>query len=295
MNLEDLAILSDVSRVGSFAGVAKDRGVAPSSISRTIANLEADLGVRLFHRTTRKLSLTEAGTAYLARILPLIEELETARLEASDLAEGPAGRLRVTASVSYGEIVLAPQLAAFSKTYPNIEIDLILSDRRVDIIEERIDVALRHGSLDSSSLVARKLCDVAYKLIAHPDYVARAPALNVPNDLTQHQILTFPFEDFRRTWRFGAGPKAVDVEIKPRFTVSNAATLKAMTLQAMGVALLADWTVQREIEAGDLMELLPGWTASGRQTDAAIWLVYPSRTFLPSKSRALIDCLVSKV
>ena len=293
MNIDELSIFIDVCRLGSFASVAKVRSTAPSSISRSIANLEDAVGARLFHRTTRKLSLTEAGKIYLARISPLIEELENARLEAADLADGPSGRLRITATTSFSHMVLAPLITKFLDEFPKVEFDLVLTDRRIDLVDERIDLALRHGALSDSSMVSRRLMSVDYLLVASPNYLKDAPKCENPNDLASHQTLTFALENFRTRWQFINNSQTIDTPIQPSITASSASALKELALQGAGISLLADWTVKEEIEQGTLVQLLPNWTALVGDDDPSIWIVYPSRTFLPAKTRAFIDFLIA--
>jgi DNA-binding transcriptional LysR family regulator len=291
MNHEALKILLEVSRAGNFATVAEDRGVAPSSISRAVASLEAELGVRLFHRTTRKLSPTEAGATYMGRIAPLIEEFEAAREEAIDLTVGPKGRLRVTASTSFGQIALAPLIGEFCDAFPNISMELILSDRHLDLVEERIDLALRHGTLRDSSMISSKLRAVKYKLVASPQFLAQSGEIQTPADLTHHSLITFPFEGFRDKWHFAQNGKTTALDVEPRLVVSNAAALKELALEGAGITLLADWTVARALENGELKEVLSDWVVTGAPGEAAIWMVYPSRSFVPSKTRTFIDFL----
>lgn len=293
MNLHELSVFIDVCRLGSFASVAKARIVAPSSISRSIANLEENIGVRLFNRTTRKLSLTEAGTIYLSRISPLIEELEIARLEAADLANGPSGRLRITATTSFSHMVLAPLITQFLDKFPKVELDLVLTDRRVSLVDERIDLALRHGALSDSSMVSRKLMPVKYMLVASHQYLDKAPSFKKPEDLANHKTFTFSLENFRTKWLFKRKSQTIDIPIHPYITASSASALKALALQGCGVSLLADWTVKAEIESGALVQLLPDWSAYVGEDDPSIWIVYPSRTFLPSKTRAFIDFMIT--
>lgn len=295
MDLTALQILVEVSRAGSFAAVAEARGVAPSSISRSVANLEAEIGVRLFHRTTRRVSATEAGQHYLARVIPLVEELEAAREEAVDLSDKPTGRLRVTASTSFGQVVLAPLMRRFCDAYPGILPDLNFTDRQLDLVENQIDVAIRHGVLQDSSMISTKLMPVRYRLVASPDYLNRAGAPTKPEALKEHSLLTFPLSGFQDEWVLSRRGVETSVMVMPRVLVNNAVGLREMSATGHGIALLADWTVSEALATGQLIEVLPNWRVSGALADAAIWIAYPSRSFLPSKTRVFIEFLKTHI
>ncbi len=292
MDLTQLKTFVDVHRSSGFAPVAKDRGVSPSSISRAIASLEASLEVRLFQRTTRQLSPTEAGDAFFRRVLPLVEELEDACAEASEGTTHPSGRLRVTCSVSFGQICIAPRLKAFRTAFPDIELDLILSDAQIDLLAERIDLAVRHGPLAESGLVARKFSDVRYRLVASPDYLLGTEPIENPTDVSGHPCIAFSYDGFRTRWQFRSGEQSHEIAIAPTITASNAVTIRQCARDGLGLALLADWTIERDLRAGRLVEILPEWQAAGASFDSSIWLVFPSRRFVPAKTRAFADFLL---
>ena len=289
MELSQLDVLAAVARHGGFAPAARERGVATSSVTRAVAALEASLGVRLLHRTTRRVALTETGERFLARVAPALEELAAARLAASEAGGAPTGTLRLAASVSYGQLVIAPRLAAFKAIAPGVTVDLILSDERVDLVAERIDLAVRHGRLADSGLVARRLRGVTYRLVASPAYLAEAGTLEAPDDLANHRAVSFDFAPFRDGWRLTRGDAEAVVLPPPAVLSSNALALRTCALDGMGVALLADWLVGDDLSAGRLALVLPGWTAVavGADPDPALWLVMPSRAFVPGKVRAM--------
>lgn len=291
MDLEQLRIFAEVYRARGFAAVAKARGVAPSSISRQVAGLEAALQVRLFQRSTRSLAPTEAGAAFHARIEPLIEELDAARAELADRTRGPVGRLRVTASVAYGQICIVPRLAAFRAAHPRITLDLFLTDSVVDLVAERIDVAIRHGVLADSALVARKLAAVRYLVVASPGYLAAHPPIRAPGDLAAHDCVTFPYDGFRDHWRFRQGGIETDVAIRTVVSTGNAAAIRDCARAGLGLALLADWTLGDDLAMGRLVEVLPDWQAAGASFDVALWAIFPSRAFVPAKVRAFVALL----
>lgn len=285
MELANIRTFISVVRAGGFAPVARERGVAASSISRAIHTLEESLGVRLLHRTTRTISLTEAGEAFLLKASPAIEELEAAKEAAFKTRIGPAGHLRISASVSYGNIALAPLLKSFVKQYPEISLELILSDNTLDIIGGGIDLAIRHGPLADSSLIGRRLRTVEYYLVANSEYIENSEPLNIPGDLLNHQVLNYTLNAFRRSWRFEQNDQTTEVPIKSSILSSNPAMIRSCACNGMGVALLADWIVEDDLKSGKLQRLLPDWNAGAGVVshEPAIWLIRPSRAFVPEK------------
>lgn len=295
MNLDYIKMFIAVYRAGSFIEVANEQGLAPSSVSRSIGALENALKTRLFQRTTRSLMPTREGEAYFQKIVPLVEEIELAHQSLMDSAAKPSGRLRVTTSVSYGQIMIAPRLASFRQHFPNIDLELILSDGHLDLINDQIDLAIRHGSLSDSSLVARKLADVAYHLVCSPRYLEQRSRPRKPEDLHAHELITFTYEDFRHKWVFKKKEMSQGLSIKPALTVSNAATIRQCARDGAGIALLADWTISDDLQSGRLIKVLPDWRISGTASASAIWLVYPSNRFVPAKTRAFADFLLGSV
>ena len=202
MEISQLKAFAAVAQAGGFAPAAAALDVAPSSVTRAVANLEQSLGIRLFQRTTRTVTLTEEGVRFLDRILPALEEIDAAVDNLSDSGTEFSGNLRIAASVSFGQMVLAPRIKQFTEHNPFVTIELILSDTVTDLISERIDVAIRHGELSDSTLIARRLCDVQYRLVASPDYLSKAKKITRPADIVNHPCLTFPYESFRSSWLF---------------------------------------------------------------------------------------------
>lgn len=297
MEIAQLKAFVAVAQSGGFALAAATLDVVPSSVTRAIANLEQSLGVRLFQRTTRSVTLTEAGDRFLERILPALEEIEGAVENLTDADALVSGNLRIAASVSFGQVVLAPKLKQFADQYPDTTIELILSDTVTDLITERVDVAVRHGTLTDSSLVARRLRDVQYRLVASPDYLNSAEKITRPGDLVYHPCLTFPYPSFRSSWLFTKPGKSQQVDIEPTMRISNATALSACVKSAMGLSLLADWMVDQDISDGKLFNVLPGWTASGvdDNPDSALWVVTPTRQFVPAKTKAFVDFLYKQM
>src|SRR5262249_29097109 len=206
MNTADLQTLMTIIRLGSFAAAARELHVDPSSVSRTVASLESELGTRIFQRNTRQLAVTEAGALFVERVGPLLEELELVRHAAADTAAQPRGMLRVTASNAFGLKRLVPLLPAFCAAHPELNVDLVLTDAIVDLVAERIDVAIRLGALRDSALIAVPLLKMRYRVVASPGWVeALVEPLREPRDLERCDCVTFSMPGFRDRWFFRAG------------------------------------------------------------------------------------------
>ena len=296
MELSVLQIFVEVMRQGSFAGVARERNIDPSSVSRAIAGLEEELGVRLFQRTTRQLSPTEAGTVYFERIEPLVEEMQQAIDVATDISGQPKGTLRVTASVSFGLKCIVPLLADFQSLYPELAVDLLLTDTVVDLFADRIDVAVRLGQLADSTLIAERLMQTRYYVCASPNYLKWHHQLEKPSDLEQHNCLLFPIAGFRTRWIFRARNKEIsEIPVSGSTVISNAIALQECTLAAMGLALLPNWLIDEDLRTGKLVNVFPDYEVTATDFNTAAWLIYPNRSYVPLKVRVFIDFLKENI
>ena len=292
MEIEVLKIFVEVMRQSSFAAVARERNVDPSSVSRAIAGLERELGIRLFQRTTRKLSPTEAGIIYFQRVEPLIEEMQRAIELATEVSQRPQGTLRVTSSVSFGLKCIVPLLPQFKTIYPDLVIDLWLTDSRLDLVTEKIDLAIRLGQLEDSTLIAQKLMSTKYFICASLDYIRQMGELNYPQDITKHNCLLFPLSGFRTRWIFkDACGKISTVSVNGDTIISNAIGLRDCAIAGMGLALLPHWLVNEDLEAGRLISILPNYDVTATNFAPIAWLVYPSRSYVPLKVKVFIDFL----
>lgn len=296
MEMYQIKAFIAVAEAGGFAAAARERDVAPSSITRAIVSLEATLGARLFQRTTRQVALTAAGEKLLQRIRPAIDEIDAALDGVTAGEKALSGVLRVSASVSYGQRVIVPALDSFHDRFPEISVELHLSDSIVDIIAERIDVAFRHGPLTDSGLIVRKLHDVDYWVVANPAYLDAHPKIRKPADIAGHQCVSFTYPGYRSQWTFERGGHCTDVFIRPKFTSTNAITVADLAKQGMGVALIADWTITDDVKAGTLRRILPKWNAyaagagtRGADTRGMVSIVTPNRTYTPAKTRAFVE------
>jgi DNA-binding transcriptional LysR family regulator len=296
MRIEDLELFVEVARRGSFAAVARDRLIDPSSLSRIIAGLEAQIAVRLFQRTTRRMRLTEAGSIYLARIEALLEELARAQNEAANASVAPRGTLRLTASVTFGQKLILPLLPSFRRQYPSLQVECIFTDANLDLVKDGVDLAIRLAPEIEGDLVASKLMETRYRVVASPSYLEAAPELANPSDLSHHRCILFALAAFRSRWIFRSeGGRIIEVPVDGDVILSPAGSLRDAALADLGPALLPDWLVDEDIAAGRLVQLLPEYAATATTFDTGAWFVYPSRAFLPNKVRVAIDFIRASI
>lgn len=292
MQLESLQLFVEVMRYGNFADVARAHGIAPSSVSRSIAALERDLGARLFQRSTRRLTPTEAAAVFYHRLQPALREIESARVAASDLQREVSGTLRVSAPAAFANSAIVPLLPEFAALYPQLNLDLEISDRFVDLLEERIDVAIRLGSLPDSSLVARRLADMSFRICASPAYLRQRGVPRLPADIADHDCLLFPRAGYDLDWLFrDSGGGVEKVRIEGRIQIANSAAILACAIAGMGLALLPDWLLRDALATGQLQALFDDFEVSATDFDSAVWILYPSRSYLPQKTRVFVDFL----
>lgn len=296
MDLDSVRIFVDVMKHGNFAAVARQRDMDPSSISRAIAGLESELGFRLFQRTTRKLAPTEAGNEYFARVQNLVGEFDRASEAAMDLVSLPMGTLRVTACTSFGQRVLAPILPKLRSQYPNLTIDLVLVDHHVDIVEEQIDVAVRFGSRPEGDFISSQLVPRRFHVCASPAYIEKYGQPAHPTDLENLDCLLFSMPGYRSAWKFrDSSNDTFKVPVAGHLLVSHGVTMTACTIAGLGPALLPDWLCRDEISDGLLIDLFPDYECTATDFDTAAWLIYPSRSYLPSKVRVFVDFLRAEI
>lgn len=296
MNIDTLKLFFEVARRGSFAAVARDRAVDPSSVSREIAGLEAELGFRLFQRTTRRMRLTEAGITYARRVEALVDELDHARDQSLLMRTGLKGTLRLTASVAFGQQCVVPLIGDFRDLYPDLKLELLFTDTRIDLVDDRVDLAIRLGPVTDAEHIRVKLFDTHFRVCASPDYVEKSGPLIDPKCLSQRRCLRFGLPDFRSFWRFQQGSAAaLEVPIDGDIMMFSAIALRDAAILGLGPAMLADWMIRCDLAEGRLIDLFPDYSVSPTSPETTVWLLYPSRTFLPSKVRVMIDFLKSRL
>lgn len=296
MEIDTLKLFTQVMRHGSFTAVASERRIAPSSVSRAIANLENDLGTLLFQRSTRKLSPTEQAVKFFDRIEPLIDEFEAAKNLLTESEHEPVGNLRVSVSAVYGQRRIVPLLKNFRVNYPGITIELIFNDHFVDLIDERIDLAIRLGKLSDSALVARRLHDMKFHVCASRDYLEEFGKPVRPSDIKAHECLLFPRGDYNLNWRFlDKNNHVEEIEISGNCMITNSDSIRECALAGMGLALLPDWLVADDLSSGNLVSVLDSYPVTATDFDSAAWIVYPSRRYLPLKTRLFSDFLLKEL
>ena len=295
MDVSTLKMFVEVMRRRSFTEVAKTDRMAPSSVSRAIASLETELGTRLFQRSTRKLEPTEAGLRYFERIAPLLEELTEAGMMVADSVGRPRGTLRVSAPTVFGQMFLVPVVAELHRKYPDLRIELLLNDAYVDLVGERIDVAIRLGSLSDSSYIARRVRTIRYYICASPEYLKRQGTPTAPQELARHECLLFPRGEYSLSWLFrDAADNVEEVQIDGRCLITSSESIRQCALSGMGVALLPDWLVEPDIESGTLQALFDDYEVTATDYNSGIWILQPSRTYVPLKARVFVERLLGR-
>lgn len=293
MNLEAIQTFVDAVTRGSFAAVARARRVAPSSVSRQVAELEAELEVRLFQRTTRRLSLTEAGQAYLDRVSPLLQELNHARDLARDLGAVPRGVLRIAVTGIFAQLHLARWLPRFLAQHRDLRIELALDARYTDLISDQIDVAIRLGHVQPTSAVAKKLCAMPRVIVASPKRL-RATAGLKPEVVASAPCLLFPHEGYGPRWKFrDRRGKVREFEPRSRVAASDGLILRSLAIDGEGFALLPRWLCAEELAAGSLVDVFPEYDVTATEFDATVSLLYASRSYLPLKVRVFVEFLTA--
>lgn len=289
--LAALEAFARVAETGSFSAAARGLGLSKSLISRQVSALEAELGARLISRTTRSLTLTEAGRGYYEQVARILAQMEEADLSVSQLQATPRGKLRVNAPMSFSLLRLAPVLPDFLALYPEIDVDLAMNDRRVDLLEEGFDLAIRIGRLADSSLVARKLGPMRRIVCASPAYFADHGVPEVPADLKRHDCLCYSNADTVDEWRFSEPDgRPIAVEVKGRVRANNGDLLRVAALRGLGLVDLPSFLVGADIEAGTLVSVLQDFI----RQDGGVYAVYPHARYLPPKIRVFIDFLAER-
>jgi DNA-binding transcriptional LysR family regulator len=292
--LSSMDLFVDVVAAGSFSEAGRRRGLAASSVARSISALEDGLGARLLNRSTRKLSLTEAGRLYHERSRRILAEVEDARLSVTQLEAAPRGILRLNVPVVFGRLHVAPALPDFLARHPAVQIDLSMTDAFIDLVEEGVDLAVRIGELEDSSLIARRLAPNRRVICASPGYLQRAGAPQAPKDLRAHNCLIYKRQASRATWRLRDRAGTVEVEVAGTLRANNADALHAAALGGLGLAILPTWMVGPDIQRGALEIVFADYEVSPGALDTSIYAVFPYNRHLSPKVRALVDFFVER-
>ena len=287
---DSLAMFAEVAEHGSFAAAARRLGRSPAALTRGIAELETRLNVQLFNRTTRAVSLTEAGQRLFAgakRVLADLDEIERA---AAGAGTAPRGELRVTAPILFGRLHVAPLVREFLERFPDVSVTLALIDRPVDLVEEGLDVALRIGALAESSAIATRVGAMPRVVVASPDYLAEHGTPQVPADVTAHAVVAFSGL-FGERWTFRDGAGEASIAIKPRLTVNTAEAAVDAARAGFGLTRVLGYQAADDIRRGALVRLL-----QAHEFDALpIHLLYPGGRYPPPKLRAFLDFVTPRL
>ncbi len=288
--LPGLILFSRVAQYGSLSAAADSLKLSRSAVSKQLSAFEAQIGARLIQRSTRKLSLTELGEQILREAQRVETALSAVEQLTEDVRQQVRGKLKVSSSTSIGRRALLPQLKEFSERYPEIELELGLEDRFVDLIAEQVDVAIRIGHLPDSSLVARRLGELSWQLAASPDYLARHGAPKTPQDLANHACLYYRNRNQNmNTWRFANGDMA---KVQGPLVINDAIALVEATIQGMGILLIDKALLKDAFALGQLVPVLEDYPLN---PGYPVYAIYPARDFLPAKTTAFVDFLLEKL
>ncbi|HEX6958657.1 MAG TPA: LysR family transcriptional regulator [Ferrovibrio sp.] len=284
--LTALKVFRLTAELGSFAAAARRLRLSPAAISKNIAELEAHLAIRLFNRTTRRMSLTEAGGLYYERIARVLDELDEADHAVGPLQQMPSGILRVSAPMTLTLLGLSAAIPQFLTRYPRLSLDLNLEDRRVDIVREGYDLAIRGSDdLKDTSLVARKLMTLDHVVCAAPSYFEASGLPATPEDLRRHNCIQFTLSGHADEWEFRRADRVVRIAVNGRYKVSSSLAVRDALRAGFGLSLVPRFYVRDDLAAGRLRAVLQDWAPN----ETSVYAVYPSRRHLPAKVRAFLD------
>lgn len=289
--LTALTVFRRVAELESFSGAARELGLSNTAVSKNVRELEAALGARLIHRTTRRLHLTAAGEDYYRRAAAILDELAAADAAVMESSDAPRGLLRVSAPMSLGLTLLAPAVGEFLATYPELRVELELNDRKVDLIREGFDVALRGGGpLADSSLVARKLMPLDRYVCGSPGYFERHPEPERPEDLAHHRCLIYSLSDQPTRWTFRRGPTTRSVDIAGPLRVNSSLALVSAAVAGAGLAWVPAFAVEQELQRKTLRPVLREWQSEPQ----ALYVLFPQHQQTSHKVRRFIDWLAGR-
>jgi DNA-binding transcriptional LysR family regulator len=282
--LSALEIFVQVVDAGSFSAVARSRRIGQPTVSKAVVQLEQWLGVSLLLRSTRNVTPTEAGEVFYERAKRTIEEADEAVSAAQGSANGLSGKLRVSASICFGRLHIIPNLSAFLFDHPDLELELVLDDRLVDLVNEGIDVALRTGAMPDSNMTARRIAEGRSLVVATPVYLQRHGVPMSPDELAGHQAIILTRGGGRDTFTFGKADEAVSVTLQGRLKVTQAEGLREAVTSDLGFAVAAEWLFTPELKSGAVVPILQDWTLPTTNLSA----VYPTGRLASAKARAFV-------
>ncbi|WP_250655811.1 LysR family transcriptional regulator [Alkalimarinus coralli] len=291
--LRVLQLFIAAAEQGSFAAVAKTLGTSPSTISKAISRLEADLGVQLLYRNTRHLKLTQSGESYALTVRNLVNELSTCETELLQSNDLPKGLLKVSVPVSYGRLYIRPWLKAFHQRYPDITLDISYSDHYVDIIEQGIDVCIRSGTVQDSRLVSRRLSPMDFIICASPEYLAQHGSPSGPEQFADHRWIRFRFGQTGKLMpiKFLKDGAIVDYEPDKSFVVDDGEALAELCADGMGLTQAPHFIARNWLNSTSIVPLYAPFQIDGY----SVYALYPKRNYLPLRVRVFIDFLVEQL
>ena len=288
-----MQVFTQVVKAGSFSGAARDLGSTPSGVSRQISQLEDELGSLLFQRTTRSQRLTEAGQLYFRHAEKMLTEMAVTKYMLNQLSSRPSGDIRMSVEADFAAVCLAPLLPAFLALYPDIRLQIHMSSDRVNLVEEEMDLAIRLGHLEDSSLKARKLGESHSVMCASPPYSAEHGSIEHPSELEQHNCLSFRVRPGKRVWLFQSGEQEISVKVEGNLQVNSVSMLQKLAVQSVGVILVPEWAVREALEQRKLVIVLDKYPVIPQ--GLPIHAVFTENRQMPAKVRVLVDYLVSKM
>jgi len=291
MNLNDLPIFIEVVKTKSFSKAATNLGLTKSRVSKSISNLELDLGVKLLHRTTRKISLTESGSIYFDQVARGISQLKTAEQAAGELQTTPKGNLKILIPMSLGRLHLCTIISNFIKKHKNITIDMVLSDEKHNLLESGFDLAIRGGELKDSSFIGRKLCPLRSVLCVSKSYIKKNGKPSTFKQLQSHNCLLYSHSKPMNEWVFKKGKSIEKININGNIKINNSEGLRELVLQGVGISRLPTFIVGEDLKKGKLIQLFNTYEMPSKN----LYAVFPDKEFLPLKVRVFLDFLVENL
>ena len=288
--IDAMRLFMRVADAGSFSKAANDMGIGQPTVSRRIQDLEHRLGAELFQRTTRALSITEAGQRFYERSAIILQEFDEAEAEARELDHEPVGMLRISAANSMARRLISPQIATFLELYPHIKCDVIADDAITDLVEEGVDLAFRLGTLADSSLMAKRMGETQRGIWATPDFIKRYGEPKRPEDLEDLPAVIFRQPPKARDWAISNGEETVNVKVDGRLSASSGEVLLQGALDGLGMFMAPDWLICPDVTAGKLVQILPGWLGEPLAVHA-VWTNGKLRGKAKLFAEHMADCL----
>jgi DNA-binding transcriptional LysR family regulator len=292
-SLQSILVFVHVAETRNFTTAARRLGISPSGVSKALGRLETKLGVRLVARTTRAVRVTDEGLALLQACRPIVSNVEEAEAVLTRRMDKPSGRVRVQMPPNFGRQIVVPVVGEFTSLYPDLVVDIELSDRVSDLIEEGLDAVVRIGDPIDNRLIARKICEIRYVTVAAPSYLKRNGEPKVPADLKKHHCLGyfFPHTSRYREWHFSNSKEPKVASLSGQINVNNGLVLMEAALSGIGIASIASFLAFDAINSGRLKVVLPGYAGSGSD----VWLLYSERRYQSPRVRALISHLTDRI